>query len=98
MEQLTEQEIFRRNSLEELKKLGIDPYPADLFEINASAKDIKENYERDKLSYKNISIAGRIMSRRIMGNASFFELMDSSGRIQVYVKRDEICPVIIYSL
>jgi lysyl-tRNA synthetase class 2 len=92
MEQLTEQEIFRRNSLEELKKLGIDPYPADLFEINASAKDIKENYERDKLSYKNISIAGRIMSRRIMGNASFFELMDSSGRIQVYVKRDEICP------
>lgn len=92
MEQLTEQEIFRRNSLEELKKLGIDPYPADLFEINASAKDIKENYERDKLSYKNISIAGRIMSRRIMGNASFFELMDSSGRIQVYVKRDDICP------
>lgn len=92
MEQLTEQEIFRRNSLEELKKLGIDPYPAELFEINASAKDIKENYERDKLSYKNISIAGRIMSRRIMGNASFFELMDSSGRIQVYVRRDDICP------
>lgn len=92
MEQLTEQEIFRRNSLEELKKLGINPYPADLFEINASAKDIKENYERDKLSYKNISIAGRIMSRRIMGNASFFELMDSTGRIQVYVKRDDICP------
>lgn len=92
MEQLTEQEIFRRNSLEELKKLGIDPYPADMFEINASAKDIKENYERDKLSYKNISIAGRIMSRRIMGNASFFELMDSSGRIQVYVRRDDICP------
>jgi lysyl-tRNA synthetase class 2 len=92
MEQLTDQEIFRRNSLEELKKLGINPYPADLFEINASAKDIKENYERDKLSYKNISIAGRIMSRRIMGNASFFELMDSTGRIQVYVKRDDICP------
>jgi lysyl-tRNA synthetase class 2 len=92
MEQLTEQEIFRRNSLEELKKLGINPYPADLFEINASAQDIKENYERDKLSYKNISIAGRIMSRRIMGNASFFELMDSTGRIQVYVKRDDICP------
>ncbi len=92
MEQLTEQEIFRRNSLEELKKLGINPYPADLFEINASTKDIKENYERDKLSYKNISIAGRIMSRRIMGNASFFELMDSSGRIQVYIRRDDICP------
>jgi lysyl-tRNA synthetase class 2 len=91
MEQLTEQEILRRNSLEELKKLGINPYPAELFEINASAKDIKENYHRDKLSYKNISIAGRIMSRRIMGGASFFELMDSTGRIQVYVKRDDLC-------
>ena len=89
--ELSEQEIVRRNSLEEIKKLGIDPYPAELFEVNTSAKDIHENYERDKLAYKNISIAGRIMTRRIMGNASFAELQDATGRIQLYIKRDEIC-------
>lgn len=90
--QLSEQEIVRRKSLEEIIKLGINPYPADLFEVNTHAGDIHENYERDKLSYKNISMAGRIMSRRIMGNASFAELQDNTGRIQIYVKRDEICP------
>ena len=90
--ELSEQEIIRRNSLEEIIKLGYNPYPADVFEVNVSAKDIKENYERDKLSYKNISIAGRIMSRRIMGNASFAELQDASGRIQVYIRRDDVCP------
>lgn len=90
--ELSEQEIVRRNSLAEIQKLGINPYPPESFEVNASAKDIHENYERDKLGYKNISIAGRIMGRRIMGNASFVELQDATGRIQLYIKRDEICP------
>ncbi|MXV50214.1 lysine--tRNA ligase [Pedobacter sp. HMF7647] len=89
---LSEQELLRRNALQELRNLGIDPYPAEAFEVNVTADDIKANYERDKTSYKNISIAGRIMSRRIMGNASFAELQDGTGRIQVYIKRDEICP------
>lgn len=89
---LSEQEIQRRQSLAELRKLGIDPYPAEAFDINVTADDIKNNYERDKTSYKNISFAGRIMTRRIMGNASFAELQDSTGRIQVYIKRDDICP------
>lgn len=89
---LSEQEIQRREAMTELRKLGIDPYPAEAFNINVTAKDIKVNYERDKTSYKNISLAGRIMTRRIMGNASFVELQDSTGRIQVYINRDEICP------
>ena len=89
---LNEQEIIRRQSLQEIINLGINPYPADEFEVNTRASDIYENYENDKLSYKNISIAGRIMSRRIMGNASFAEIQDSTGRIQIYIKRDEICP------
>jgi lysyl-tRNA synthetase, class II len=90
--QLSEQEIIRRKSKEELEKLGINPYPAELFEVNASAKEILENYQRTKLDYKNISIAGRIMIRRIMGNASFVELQDETGRIQVYFRRDDLCP------
>jgi len=89
---LSEQEIQRRQALQELRRLGIDPYPAEEFEINVTAQDIKENYERDKTNYKNISFAGRIMSRRIMGSASFAELQDATGRIQVYLKRDDICP------
>jgi lysyl-tRNA synthetase class 2 len=89
---LSEQEILRREAMAELRKLGIDPYPPESFEINVNAQDIKENYERDKNSYKNISFAGRIMSRRIMGSASFAELQDSTGRIQTYLNRDEICP------
>ena len=88
---LSEQEILRREALAELRKLGINPYPAEAFEINVNALDIKENYDRDKTSYKNISFAGRIMSRRIMGSASFVELQDSTGRIQAYINRDEIC-------
>lgn len=91
MSVLSEQELLRRESMQELMKLGIDPYPADLFEVNVTAADIHENYERDKTNYKNISIAGRIMTRRIMGNASFAEIQDSTGRIQVYFKRDDIC-------
>jgi lysyl-tRNA synthetase class 2 len=90
--QLSEQENIRRKSREELEKLGINPYPADLFEVNVSAKNIHDNYERSKTDYKNISIAGRIMSRRIMGSAAFAELQDETGRIQLYVRRDDICP------
>ena len=89
---LSEQEIQRRQEREELKKMGIDPYPAELFEVNVTAADIKENYERRKTDYKSISIAGRLMSRRIMGSASFAEIQDSTGRIQIYLRRDEICP------
>lgn len=89
---LSEQEIQRRDALAKLEALGINPYPAEAFEINASAKDILANYERDKLNYKNVSIAGRMMSRRVMGNASFIELQDASGRIQAYLKRDDLCP------
>ena len=89
---LSEQEQIRRKSKEELEKLGINPYPADLYKINVSAADIHSNYERNKTDYKDISIAGRIMSRRIMGNASFAELQDETGRIQLYIRRDDICP------
>ncbi len=90
--ELSEQEIIRRHKLDEIRKLGVEPYPAELYEVNANSADILENYERDKLNYKNISIAGRIMSLRPMGNASFAEIQDTHGRIQIYVKRDEICP------
>ena len=90
--QLTEQEIVRRQALDELAKLDINPYPADLFEVNVSAREILENYPKQKIEYKNVALAGRIMSRRIMGNASFAELQDASGRIQIYVRRDDLCP------
>nr|MCU0398778.1 OB-fold nucleic acid binding domain-containing protein [Cyclobacteriaceae bacterium] len=89
---LSEQEIIRRQAKEELEKLGINPYPADHFEVNVSAREILENYPRHKSDYRGISIAGRIMSRRIMGSASFAELQDETGRIQIYVRRDDICP------
>ncbi len=90
--QLSEQEVIRRQALADLIKLGINPYPADLFEVNASAVEILENYPKQKIEYKNVSIAGRVMSRRIMGNASFAELQDASGRIQIYIRRDDVCP------
>jgi len=93
MEQhLSEQEITRRGKLEEIKKMGIEAYPAEEFLVNANAVDIKENYERDKLNYKDISIAGRLMSVRDMGKAAFAGLQDATGRIQIYVRRDDICP------
>ncbi|MBQ0160229.1 MAG: lysine--tRNA ligase [Bacteroidales bacterium] len=92
MAELTEQEQIRRNSLNELKKLGINPYPAALYEVNAKSTEILEKFPQDNTLYQNISIAGRIMSRRIMGAASFVELQDAYGRIQLYIKRDEICP------
>ena len=89
---LSEQEQQRRESMQELMRMGIDPFPAATFEINATAKDILANFEKNPTAYQQISIAGRIMSRRIMGNASFVELQDASARIQLYVKRDDICP------
>ena len=90
--QLSDQEIVRRNALEELKKLGINPYPQAAYEVNAHAKEIHEQFPKDNSLFQDVSFAGRIMSRRIMGAASFAELMDSTGRIQIYVKRDEVCP------
>lgn len=89
---LSEQEIIRRKSLEELRKLGIEPYPQAAYEVNATTKDIREDFDPEKGNYQEVSMAGRIMSRRIMGKASFIELMDEKGRIQVYFNRDEICP------
>ncbi len=89
---LSEQEQIRRKSLDELKKLGINPYPAAEYKTNAFAKDILDNYIPEKNNYQDVSLAGRIMSRRIMGNASFAEIMDSSGRIQIYLRRDDLCP------
>lgn len=92
LQELSEQEELRRNKLAELKKLGIDPYPAEEFKVNVTAKDIKENYERDKLNYKDIRFAGRIMSIRDMGKAAFAVLQDNTSRMQVYIRRDDICP------
>ncbi|WP_226390935.1 lysine--tRNA ligase [Penaeicola halotolerans] len=92
MQLLSEQEIERRKDREELMKLGINPYPAESFDINVTAADIHQNYENNKNDYKSISIAGRLMSRRIMGSASFAEIQDATGRLQIYVRRDDICP------
>ena len=89
---LSEQELIRRESLQKLRELGINPYPAEAFNVNAYAKDILANYEHNASAYQNVVVAGRIMSRRIMGNASFIELQDTTGRIQLYIKRDDICP------
>ena len=89
---LSEQEELRRTKLVELRKLGIDPYPAEEFKINVTAQDIKDNYERDKLNYKDIRFAGRLMSVRDMGKAAFAVLQDSTERMQIYVRRDDICP------
>ncbi|MFY8036305.1 MAG: lysine--tRNA ligase, partial [Cyclobacteriaceae bacterium] len=88
--QLSEQEIIRRQSMDELNKLGINPYPAELFEVNVTTQQIHANYPQQE--FKDVSIAGRIMTRRVMGNASFAELQDETGRIQVYFRRDDICP------
>ena len=87
--QLSEQEIIRRQSLEEIVKLGINPYPAELFDVNVTAREIHEKFPKQE--FKNVIIAGRMMSRRIMGNASFAELQDETGRIQIYIRRDDLC-------
>ena len=90
--ELSEQEIIRRESLAKLRELGINPYPAPLYPVNTTAKEIEAGYDPEKGNFQDVCLAGRIMSRRIMGAASFGELLDSTGRIQIYVKRDEICP------
>ena len=89
--ELSEQEIIRRNSLDEMRKMGIEPYPAAEYSVNAYTDEIKETFS-DDAPQREVSVAGRIMSRRIMGKASFIELKDSKGRIQVYISRDDLCP------
>ncbi len=89
---LSEQEQIRRESLKELRMLGIDPYPAAEYKTTDFAQDILDKYSPEHANFQDVSLAGRIMSRRIMGNASFAELMDSSGRIQIYIRRDDVCP------
>lgn len=88
--ELSEQEIVRRQCLQELRDMGIDPYPAAEYPVNAYSDDIKENFNEDEK--RNVIIAGRLMSRRVMGKASFAEIQDSKGRIQIYITRDDICP------
>ena len=91
--ELSEQELLRRKSLTALRELGIEPYPAAMYDVTATAAHISENLtEENKEQFATVRIAGRIMSRRIMGSASFFELQDHTGRIQVYIRRDDICP------
>jgi len=89
---LTEQETIRRQSLEQLKKININPYPAEAFEVSVTTAEIKEKFDETIPNFQEISIAGRIMSRRIMGKVSFVELQDRTGRIQAYFKRDDLCP------
>ena len=86
--QLSEQEIIRREKLNSLRELGINHYPADLFPVNHTSKQVKDNFEEGK----QVILSGRIMSNRDMGKASFVELQDSEGRIQLYFNRDVICP------
>jgi lysyl-tRNA synthetase class 2 len=92
MTQHSEQEIIRRQNLQKLIEAGIDPYPPDLYPVNAYAKDIRDNFNPDEKNYQDVVLAGRMMSVRVMGKASFAEIQDSTGRIQVYINRDEICP------
>ena len=92
IEHLSEQEQLRRNSLQALRDLGINPYPAEKFDVSATAARIAAEFDAEPAKFEDITIAGRIMSRRIMGSASFFELQDHTGRIQVYIRRDDICP------
>ena len=88
---LSEQEIIRRKSLDELRALGIDPYPAAQYETTDFSTTIKELFKEEE-SPRQVSVAGRLMSKRIMGKASFMELQDSKGRIQIYISRDDLCP------
>jgi lysyl-tRNA synthetase class 2 len=88
---LSEQEVLRRKSLQALKDMGIDPYPAAEYVVSAYSTDIKAEFQ-DDAPQREVTVAGRIMLRRIMGKASFMELQDSKGRIQIYISRDEICP------
>jgi lysyl-tRNA synthetase class 2 len=89
--ELNEQERNRRDSLTAMRQLGIEPYPAEAFDVNTNTREIKSDYKQELGNFKDVKIAGRIMSRRIMGAAAFIELQDEQGKIQVYIKRDEIC-------
>ena len=88
---LSEQEEQRRKSREEIIELGIDPYPSEVYEVNSFSDDIKNNFDEKKKNFSDVSLAGRLMSRRVMGSASFAEIQDSKGKIQIYVRRDDIC-------
>ena len=90
--ELSEQEIIRRKKLDDFANLGINSYPAPLYPVNANSAEIKEKYPQDNSLFQDVCIAGRIMKQRIMGAVSFYELQDATGKIQIYVKRDEICP------
>ena len=92
MTELSEQEKLRRESMNKLRELGIEPYPAAAYPVTATAAEIRAGYTPGSTDFQDIAIAGRIMSRRIMGSAAFFELQDHTGRIQVYIRRDDICP------
>jgi len=91
-QKLSEQQIVRRENLQKIIKLGIDPYPAAACPVTTSAQEIKEKFPEDEAAFQDVSIAGRLMTKRVMGKASFAVLQDSTGRIQLYVARDEICP------
>ena len=92
MPTLNEQEVIRRKSLDTLLEMGINPYPSPMYPVNCNSAEIKEKFPNDNSLFQDVCIAGRIMSRRIMGAASFAELQDATGRIQLYIKRDEIAP------
>ncbi len=89
---LSEQEVVRRENLEKIRELGIDPYPSDLFSTNAFTSEIRAGFDEKKKNYQDVCLGGRLMMKRIMGKASFAELQDSEGRIQIYISRDDICP------
>ncbi|MGI4803920.1 MAG: OB-fold nucleic acid binding domain-containing protein, partial [Janthinobacterium lividum] len=89
---LSEQELLRREALQNIRNLGINPYPAEAYQITTTAQDMLQDFPNQPEKFQEVQVAGRIMSRRIMGSASFMELQDSTGRMQVYIKRDDICP------
>ncbi|HEX5111280.1 MAG TPA: OB-fold nucleic acid binding domain-containing protein, partial [Saprospiraceae bacterium] len=92
MAQLSEQEIVRRQNLQKIIDLGINPYPPELYPVNAYAATIIKEFDPELKNFQDVCVAGRYMSSRIMGKASFAEIQDSTGRIQVYINRDQICP------
>ena len=92
MQHLSEQELVRRENLHKIIEAGVDPYPSATFEVNTRTAEIKSNFKPGDTTYQEVSMAGRLMSKRIMGKGSFAELQDATGRIQLYISRDEICP------
>ncbi len=92
IQSLSEQELQRRQSLAALRELGIEPYPAARFEVSATAAQLQAEYKAEEANFQGITVAGRIMSRRIMGSAAFFEIQDHTGRMQIYIRRDDVCP------